>query len=38
MLYFVTVNADNYLGRGKEYVEILFDSIKRNLKEGTEGS
>ena len=37
MLYFVTVNADNYLGRGKEYVEILFDSIKRNLKEGTEG-
>ena len=37
MLYFVTVNAGNYLGRGKEYTEILFDSIKRNLKAGTEG-
>lgn len=37
MLVFVTVNAGDYLGRGKEYVEILFDSVKRNLKEGTEG-
>lgn len=37
MLTFVTVNAGDYLGRGKEYVEVLFDSIRRNLKEGTEG-
>lgn len=26
----VCLNADNYLGKGAEYVNILFDSIKRN--------
>lgn len=33
MLYFVCVNAGNYLGRGQEYVEILHNSIMRNLPE-----
>ncbi len=28
---FVCVNAGNYLGRGAEYVNILFDSVMRNL-------
>ena len=37
MINFVTVNAQNYLGQGKKYVEILHDSIIRNLASGTEG-
>lgn len=35
MLHIVCVNAGNYLGRGKEYVEILQDSVARNLPEET---
>src|ERR1700688_836344 len=27
------LNAGNYLGRGKEYVEILFDSVWRNISD-----
>lgn len=27
------INADNYLGRGKEYVEILFDKVRRNISD-----
>ncbi len=37
MLNFVTVNANNYQGRGAEYVNVLFDSVRRNLEGGTEG-
>lgn len=33
----VCVNAGNYLGRGVEYVNILFDSVRRNLTEGYQG-
>lgn len=38
MTTFCTVNWRNYEGRGVEYCNILFDSIRRNLKEGTEGT
>lgn len=37
MVTFVTVNWDNYCGRGVEYTNILFDMVRRNLSEGTEG-
>ena len=37
MLNIVCVNKDNYLGRGKEYVEILHDMVRRNLSDKTEG-
>lgn len=37
MLFFVCVNAGDYLGKGKEYVEILHDMVMRNLAAGTEG-
>lgn len=37
MLNIVTVNAGNYQGRGVEYTNILFDSVRRNLAEGTLG-
>jgi FkbM family methyltransferase len=37
MLNIVCVNADNYLGRGKEYVEILYDMVRRNLSTKVEG-
>jgi len=32
-MHFICLNAGNYLGRGKEYVEILRDGIFRNLPE-----
>lgn len=32
---FVTVNANNYRGRGVEYTNILFDQIVRNISEKT---
>ena len=38
MLRVVTVNASNYLGRGVEYTNILFDMVRRNLPEGFEGT
>lgn len=34
---FATVNWRDYLGRGVEYSNVLFDSVQRNLKEGTLG-
>ena len=37
MLNIVCVNAGNYCGRGSEYVNILFDMIRRNLAEGHPG-
>lgn len=37
MLNIVCVNAGNYQGRGAEYVNILFDMIRRNLAEGFKG-
>ena len=37
MLNFVTVNWQNYEGRGTEYVNVLFDMIRRNLEPGTVG-
>ena len=37
MLQIVCINAGNYLGRGKEYVQILADMVSRNLAEGYEG-
>lgn len=37
MLRIVCVQKGNYLGRGAEYVNILYDQITRNLKAGTEG-
>jgi hypothetical protein len=37
MLNFVAVNCGNYQGRGVEYVNVLFDSVRRNLEAGTEG-
>lgn len=36
MLNFVCINAANYCAQGKQYVEILYDSVSRNLKYGTE--
>ena len=38
MLRVVTVNASNYLDRGVEYTNILFDMVRRNLPEGFEGT
>lgn len=35
MLNIVCVNAGNYLGKGADYVNILFDSVRRNLSEKT---
>lgn len=35
MTHFVCINSNNYCGRGKQYVEILRDSIFRNISEGT---
>jgi len=37
MINFVTVNWGNYQGRGVEYVNNLFDMVRRNLEEGTTG-
>lgn len=37
MVTFCTVNWRNYQQRGAQYTNILFDSIRRNLEEGTEG-
>jgi methyltransferase family protein len=37
MLNIVTVNWHNYQNRGAEYVNNLFDMVRRNLEEGTEG-
>jgi hypothetical protein len=31
VIHFICLNSGNYLGRGKQYVEILRDSIARNL-------
>lgn len=38
MLHIVCVNAGNYQGRGAQYVNILFDSVRRNLADGFEGN
>ena len=38
MLQVITVNASNYLGRGVEYTNILYDMVRRNLPEGFEGN
>lgn len=37
MLQIVCVNAGNYCGRGKEYVEILYDMVRRNISQNVEG-
>ena len=37
MLNIVAVNWRNYCERGVEYTNILFDSVRRNLADGTEG-
>lgn len=37
MLRIVCVQTGNYLGRGVEYVNVLFDQVRRNLKAGTAG-
>lgn len=37
MTIFCTVNWQNYQGRGAEYVNILFDSVRRNLEAGVPG-
>lgn len=37
MLNIVCVNADNYLGRGAEYVNTLYDMVRRNLNDSTKG-
>lgn len=37
MTTFCTVNVGNYLGRGAEYANVLHDSVRRNLREGTAG-
>src|SRR5690349_3964944 len=37
MLRIVCVNKGNYQGRGAQYVNILSDSVRRNLKGGMEG-
>lgn len=34
-VFFVTVNAGDYCGRGIDYTNILFDSIRRNVSENT---
>lgn len=38
MLRVVTVNASNYMDRGSDYTNILFDMVRRNLPEGYEGA
>jgi hypothetical protein len=38
MLKVVCLNAGNYEGRGVEYVNKLYDMVKRNLPEGLEGN
>ena len=38
MLHVCCINNGNYLGRGVEYTNILFDMVKRNLPEGFEGT
>src|SRR5690349_4305069 len=37
MTTFCTVNWRNYLGRGVEYANVLYDSVTRNIKAGTQG-
>jgi hypothetical protein len=37
MLKIVCINVKNYLGRGIEYVDTLYDMVTRNLSEGTPG-
>jgi Protein of unknown function DUF115/Methyltransferase domain len=37
MLNVCCIQSGNYLGRGAEYVNILFDSVRRNLPEGYQG-
>ena len=37
MLRIVCLNADNYEGRGAEYVHILYDMVSRNLPDGFPG-
>jgi hypothetical protein len=37
MLRIICLNAENYLGMGKQYVEILHDMVMRNLAGGHEG-
>lgn len=37
MINFVCINAGDYLGKGRQYVEILHDMVVRNLAAGTEG-
>lgn len=37
MLTICCVNAGDYCARGREYVEVLFDSVRRNLAEGYPG-
>jgi hypothetical protein len=37
LLKIVTVNWRNYCGRGAQYVNTLFDMVRRNLPEGMEG-
>jgi len=36
MLHIVTINADDYLQRGVEYTNILYDSVNRNLPPNTQ--
>lgn len=36
MLHIVTINADDYLERGVEYTNILYDSVNRNLPHNTQ--
>lgn len=38
MLRVCTINAGNYLGRGKEYTNNLYDMVRRNLPDGFEGT
>lgn len=35
LVNFVCLNAQNYLGRGAEYVNTLFDMVRRNMPGGT---
>ena len=35
MINFVCLNAQNYLGMGTEYVNVLFDMVRRNMKNTT---
>ena len=37
MLHIVCVQSGNYQERGAEYVNILHDSVRRNLARDTEG-